>query len=112
VSAPRFTVTLQPKSGVEPIRALRRRLKMLAGTAACAQFQFRSKMTAMLSLSDQQLRSVMDAAARVAADRRDVFLQRVGAMLTLRGRFDDSDVSEVCMLASCGLCGGRAPQAQ
>jgi hypothetical protein len=86
MSAPRFTVTLQ-----------------LAGTAACAQFQFRSKMTAMLSLSDQQLRSVMDAAARVAADRRDVFLQRVGAMLTLRGRFDDSDVIDVCMLASCGL---------
>jgi len=24
-------------------------------------------------------------------------------MLTLRGRFDDSDVIDVCMLASCGL---------
>ena len=60
-------------------------------------------MTAMLSLSDQQLRSVMDAAARVAADRRDVFLQRVGAMLTLRGRFNDSDVSEVAQLPLTGL---------
>jgi len=68
-------------------------------------------MTAMLSLSDQQLRSVMDAAARVAADRRDVFLQRVGAMLTLRGRFDDSDVSEVCMLAACGLIHQRTDAA-
>jgi len=49
----------------------------------------------------------MTGAARIAPDRRGV-LERVGAMLKVRGRFDDSDVSEVCMLASCGLCGGRS----
>ena|SRR5215475_11741452 len=53
------------------------------------------------------LQTIMTGAARIAPDRRGV-LERVGAMLKVRGRFDDSDVSEVCMLASCGLCGGRS----
>ena len=65
----------------------------------------------MISLTDQQLKNVMDAAARVAPDRRDVFLQRVGAMLTMRGRFSDADVSDVWMLASCGLIHQRTDAA-
>jgi hypothetical protein len=40
----------------------------------------------MLSLSDPQLKSVMAAAGLVALERRAIFLQRVGAMLKLRGR--------------------------
>ena len=36
-------------------------------------------------------------------DRRDVYLQRIEAMLKLRRRFDDRDVAEVAALAACGL---------
>jgi hypothetical protein len=39
----------------------------------------------------------------VSPDRRGVFLERVGAMLKVRRRFDDRDVSEVAALALCGL---------
>jgi hypothetical protein len=35
--------------------------------------------------------------------RRSVFLERVAAMLKLRGRFTDDDVAEVVGLVLCGL---------
>jgi hypothetical protein len=41
----------------------------------------------MVSLSDNQLKTVMDAATTLAPERRDIFLQRCGAMLNMRGRF-------------------------
>jgi hypothetical protein len=37
----------------------------------------------MVSLTDSQLRVVMDAAATVAPERRSVFLERCGAMLRM-----------------------------
>jgi hypothetical protein len=75
----------------------------LAAIAACAQSTVASIMRRMIPLTDRQLKTVMDTAANVSPDRRGVFLERVGAMLKVRGRFDDSDVSEVCGLAGCGL---------
>ena len=59
----------------------------------------------MVSLSDFQLRIVMDTAAGIQPDRRDIFLQRIAAMLALRGRghFNDDDVIDVVGLATCGL---------
>jgi hypothetical protein len=36
-------------------------------------------------------------------DRRAIFLERVGAMLNLRGRFSNDDVAKVSKLALCGL---------
>ena len=60
-------------------------------------------MAGMVSLTDTQLKIVMDAAAALAPDRRDIFLQRVGAMLRMRGRFTDADVSDVAQLAMTGL---------
>ena len=57
----------------------------------------------MISLSDQQLDTVMTAAKSVEPSRRSVFLERVAAMLRLRYRFDDTDVAEVTALALCGL---------
>ena len=57
----------------------------------------------MISLSDSQLQIVMTAAASLQPERRDIYLQRVGAMLKLRHRFTDRDVSEVAGLALCGL---------
>ena len=38
-------------------------------------------MRAMLGLTDNQLDTVMDAARAVPVERRDVYLQRIGAML-------------------------------
>jgi hypothetical protein len=58
---------------------------------------------AMVSLSDSQLSIVTDTARMVPVERRDVFLQRCGAMLKLRGRFTDADVAEVTQLAMAGL---------
>ena len=57
----------------------------------------------MLSLSDRQLQTVMETAANIDADRRTIFLERVGAILKLRGRFNDADVQEISKLAACGL---------
>jgi hypothetical protein len=65
----------------------------------------------MISLTDQQLKTVMDAAAEIDPGRRDMYLQRVSAMLTLRGRFSDADVVDVVMLASCGLVHQRTDAA-
>ena len=57
----------------------------------------------MIALTDHQLATVMDAAATIAPERRDIFLERVGAMLKVRGRFTDADVHDVTALALCGL---------
>jgi hypothetical protein len=56
---------------------------------------------AMVSLSDAQLRVVMDAAARLEQDRRDTYLQRIGAILRLKGRFDDRDCRRRCSARLC-----------
>ena len=57
----------------------------------------------MVSLTDSQLKTVMDAAGTLPIERRDTFLQRVGAMLRMRGRFSDADVSDVAKLSLTGL---------
>ena len=58
----------------------------------------------MLGLSDNQLAAVMDAAAAVPVEKRDIYLRRIAAMLTMRGRhFSDGDVSDVAKLALTGL---------
>ncbi|MGB8747115.1 MAG: hypothetical protein WCD54_14280 [Pseudolabrys sp.] len=41
----------------------------------------------------------MTAANAVPVERRDTFLQRVGATLKLRYRFSDTDVADVAQLA-------------
>ena len=43
------------------------------------------------------------AAGGLEPERRDIFLQRCGAMLRMRGRFTDADVAEVTRLALAGL---------
>ena len=50
-------------------------------------------LSAMVSLTDNQLRTLMDTAGKLSLERRDVFLQRVGAMLRMRGHFTDADVA-------------------
>jgi hypothetical protein len=49
----------------------------------------------MISLTDSQLAIVTGAARTLPVERRDIFLQRCGAMLKLRGRFTDDDVADV-----------------
>jgi hypothetical protein len=59
----------------------------------------------MIGLTDYQLKIVMDAARMLPVEKRDVFLQRIAAMLALRdyGRFTDTDVADVAQLAPAGL---------
>ena len=59
----------------------------------------------MIGLTDYQLRVVMNAARSVPVEKRDIFLQRIAAMLAMRGRgrFTDTDVADVANLALCGL---------
>jgi hypothetical protein len=57
----------------------------------------------MISLSDSQLQTLMTAAGSLEPERRDIFLQRVGAILRMRGRFTGADVSDIVRLALCGL---------
>jgi len=57
-----------------------------------------------LALTDAQLKTVMGIAAAIQLpDKRSAFLERVGAMLVLAGRFDDAYVAEVARLALIGL---------
>ena len=51
----------------------------------------------VISLNDTQLKTVMAAGAQVPHEKRSQFLERIAAMLTLRGRghFDDADVTDV-----------------
>jgi hypothetical protein len=60
-------------------------------------------VTGVISLSDHQLSIVTDTARMVPVERRDIFLQLVGAMLRMRGRFSDADVADVAQLALTGL---------
>ena len=55
-----------------------------------------------LGLTDYQL---MNAARSIPVEKRDTLLQRIAAMLALRGRgrFTDTDVADVAQLALCGL---------
>jgi hypothetical protein len=59
----------------------------------------------MLGLTDNQLRAVMDMARALPVEKRDLYLQRIAAMLTMRGRghFTDADVADVVQLAKAGL---------
>ncbi|MGC1856769.1 MAG: hypothetical protein WA725_08430, partial [Pseudolabrys sp.] len=57
----------------------------------------------MVGLTDSQLKIVMTAANSLPVERRSVFLERVGAMLRMRGRFTDDDVADVAKLALTGL---------
>ena len=58
----------------------------------------------MLGLTDIQLGTVMDAARTLPVEKRDLFLQRIAAMLALRGRrVTDADVADVAALALRGL---------
>jgi hypothetical protein len=59
----------------------------------------------MLGLSDHQLGTVIDIARTLPVEKRDLYLQRIAAMLTQRGygHFTDGDVSDVAKLALTGL---------
>ena len=58
----------------------------------------------MLALNDSQLELVMTAAGGLEVEKRDVFLQRVAAKLSLRGqRFSDVDLKAAIRLALTGL---------
>lgn len=59
----------------------------------------------MLGLTDTQLAAVMDAARTLPVEKRDLYLQRIAAMLTQRGRghVADADVTDVAKLALTGL---------
>ena len=57
----------------------------------------------MISLNDAQLRIVKAAASHVPPAKRTQFLERVSAMLQMRGRGHDDDVASVTALALTGL---------
>jgi hypothetical protein len=62
-------------------------------------------------ISDAQLQTLMTIARDIPPEKRAMFLERICAMLAIRGRghFDDGDVAEVARLASTGLA--RRPAA-
>jgi hypothetical protein len=59
----------------------------------------------MIGLTDTQLGIIIGAARVLPVEKRDIFLQRIAAMLALcgHGHFADSDVADVVRLATCGL---------
>ena len=55
-------------------------------------------------LTDSQLQTVMAIAHEIPTpEKRSVFLERVCAMLTVRGQSDDDIVAQVATLAAIGL---------
>lgn len=58
----------------------------------------------MIVLTDAQLAVIVDAAKDLPLEKRDLFLQRIGSMLEIRGRrITREDVKRVCKLAAVGL---------
>ena len=58
----------------------------------------------MLALSDSQLRTVWNAADRLPAEKRGIFLERMVAWLRFRdGRFIDRDLDDAVRLGLRGL---------
>jgi len=57
----------------------------------------------VISLSDQQLKLVMDRATMLPVEKRELFLQRVAARLNLHWKFDDAAVSAAVSAAIIGL---------
>lgn len=59
----------------------------------------------MISLSDAYLQIVMRAACVPPIEKRDLYLQRIAAMLALRGcgHFDDADVTDAVTRALNGM---------
>jgi hypothetical protein len=54
----------------------------------------------VISLSDHQLRTVMQAATALDPERRSVFLERIAAQLQIRlGQYNDSDVAAAAEMA-------------
>ena len=62
----------------------------------------------MLSLTDDQLATVMTATSGLPVEKRGIFLERVAARLALRGRFDDADLDTAVRVALRGLLQGAA----
>jgi hypothetical protein len=52
----------------------------------------------MISLNDSQLKTVMAAASHVPHEKRGQFLERIAAMLVLRGRGHTSTMTMSCAL--------------
>ena len=59
----------------------------------------------MIGLTDTQLGTVMDMARTLPVEKRDLYLQRIAAMLAVRGRgrFNDADVADAAKLAMAAL---------
>jgi hypothetical protein len=58
----------------------------------------------LIGLSDRRLATVMDAARVLPIEKRSLFLERIAAALTLRGRHvSDSDVASAVQRALQGL---------
>jgi hypothetical protein len=55
------------------------------------------------SLNDRQLEILLKIAADIPYEKRGTFLERVNAMLTTRGRWDDDIVLQTAKLAATGL---------
>jgi hypothetical protein len=57
----------------------------------------------MIGLSDSQLEIIMDMAEPLAEEKCQEFLERVAAVLQVRGQINDDDVSAAVQLALRGL---------
>ena len=59
----------------------------------------------MIGLTDTQLGTVMDMARTLPVEKRDLYMQRIAAMLAVRGRgrFNDADVADAAKLAMAAL---------
>ena len=78
---------------------------MKGKVAVCAgQFRSKNMLPEMISLTNRQLQTVMNAARMLPVEKRDLYLQRIAAMLNMRGRrFSDDDLIEITRLAATGL---------
>jgi hypothetical protein len=86
-------------------RSERCALKALGRRFGLRAIAIREQPCPEISLSDSQLRAVMMVAADVPQEKRGLFLERLSAMLTLRGRgrYTDDDLIEIAKLARTGL---------
>jgi hypothetical protein len=97
---PLFLICLRPEPGVDATKALRGTLKTLLRTYGlrCTAVSVQRRM---LSLTDDQLRTIELAARDIDHEKRDLFIKRVAALMRFRSRHDD--LRDVVELARVGL---------
>jgi hypothetical protein len=98
-----FVITLRADPHVaDPIRSLRWALKVLGRRFGLRAIEIREHHGRHFAVKPTTAKHP-GWRSHLSVEKRAMYLQRIAAMLELRGRFSDADVADVAKLARTGL---------